>query len=109
MKYLILLWRFVRITFWAVSAIYIIGGAYTLFPKVVSFTDECLAIVNKQIANNFVNSFELWLGKIGVQLAPVWFLIFAIVIAYFILRYGVIKKRNTHNPKQEKSEIDKGG
>ena len=92
MKYVHRFWSIIKTSFWLISAMYIIGTTFALLPKVGILTDELLITANEQVAENFIDIPFIWIGKISLNMAPLWFIIFGLVIAILILRNKVIKK-----------------
>ena len=94
MKYVHRFLKIIKTLFWFISAMYIIGIPFALFPKVVILTDELLVTINERVAEDFFGTFSIWFGKIFLNMAPLWFLIFGLVIATLLL-IKVINKNTT--------------
>ena len=92
MKYVHRFWNIIKTLFWLISAVYIIGVTFALFPKAIILIDELLVTANEQVAEDIFETFSIWFGKILLNMAPLWFIIFGQVIAVLLLRNKVIKK-----------------
>lgn len=106
MNYVFRIWNTIKFFFWLISAMYIMAAAFVFLPKVMILVEELLITANKQIAEDFLHGIVIWIGKIGLHTAPLWFLIFSLVITILILRNKVIKKGGIFNNPRSETDRD---
>jgi len=88
------LWLIIKGLFLLISAMYIVGFGFHIFPLLTEISDNYFDVIKVKEAINFFDEISIFIAKIGIQHLPLWGLIFVISIAIIILKKGIGNIKN---------------